>query len=180
MEDLVIKISWVWGEVVQCTQRHRSKANVEIQIKLKKKMQQLLNYGLHLTLLDMGIPFQYLHALPMCWILVLTRSPLNRESRCLYICSVMLLVLLIMNAFLYMSACLLTEVIVIHANFSYILKDVCLSLRGPWHQLKLQPTHMRRNPEHESHSTHLVVQYAVDLCAYVRMHLFQSDPAWIW
>lgn len=37
MEDLVIKTSWVWGEVVQCTQRHRSKANVEIQIKKKKK-----------------------------------------------------------------------------------------------------------------------------------------------
>lgn len=32
MEDLVIKISWVWREVVRCTQRHRSKVNAEMQI----------------------------------------------------------------------------------------------------------------------------------------------------
>lgn len=51
-----------------------------------------------------------------------------------------------------------------------------VSPRRPWHWLKSQPTHRRTAPEHESHSTHLVIRHTVDSCTYEQMHFVLVRP----
>lgn len=129
------------------------------------KKNQILKYGLRAAQPDMGSPFPYLLVLCVC-------ACINGGSRILCSCSMILLILLIMNSSLYISLLAsLQKLQLFMPIFSYILKSVCFLPRGPWHWLKLQPAHTGTAPDHKRHSIHHVVQYAVDSCAYVQMYL---------